>query len=88
MNVIVSLTCVPSVMVTLAEKPAGRSHPVEDAACPVKLGILRSRKRDKELTLLMSFLGTKGSTEECKPFLSPSLLSFLWGKDILALIGP
>lgn len=74
-------------MVNLAKKPTGRSHPVEDAACPVKLGREVGRG-DKELTLLIHFLGTKGSTEECKPFLTPSLLSLLWGKDMLNLIGP
>lgn len=36
-------------IVKLVKKPTGRSHLVEDAACPVKLG-REVGSRDKELT--------------------------------------
>lgn len=68
------------------KKPTGRSHLVEDAACPVKLG-REVGSRGKELTA-DQFLGAKGRVEEYKPFLTPSLLSLLWSKDMLNLIGP
>lgn len=80
MNIILSFDlCI----VKLVKKPTGRPHPVEDAACPVKLGKEVGRRGKYELTLLINFWKTKESIEECRPFPTPFLLSLLWSKDIL-----
>lgn len=71
-------------IVKLVKKPTGRSHPVEDAACPVKWG--SRQKRGIRTNSADQFLGDRGSNEECKPFPAPFLLSLLWSKDILTYI--